>query len=138
MKVGQQAERTCCPQGLQNWNARLRPHPANALADRIRYDNEVFNRFSTLNTPRWKRLVFRIDGWGPWHRSRRTSVASLASLVAILDIALVGSLGTVATGTTSASPTFGQSTTAGNLLIAWVTGQVNGGTNPIVVTGASG
>lgn len=25
------------------------------------------DRFSTLNTPRWKRLVFRIDGWGPWH-----------------------------------------------------------------------
>lgn len=33
--------------------------------------------------------------------------------------ALVGSLGTVATGSGSASPAFAQSTTAGNLLIAW-------------------
>lgn len=39
----------------------------NAEAARVRYENEVFNRFSTLNTPRWKRLLFRIDGWGPWH-----------------------------------------------------------------------
>src|SRR5881396_1735974 len=37
-----------------------------------------------------------------------------------MAIALVGSVGTAVTGTTSVSPTFGQSTTAGNLLIAWV------------------
>lgn len=24
-------------------------------------------RFDTLNTPVWKRLLFRIDGWGAWH-----------------------------------------------------------------------
>jgi hypothetical protein len=36
-----------------------------------------------------------------------------------MAVALV-KLGTVATGTTSVSPTFGQSTTAGNLLILWV------------------
>ncbi len=35
--------------------------------------------------------------------------------------ALVGSLGTFVTGTTSVSPTFGQSPTKGNLLILWMT-----------------
>lgn len=39
-----------------------------------------------------------------------------------MAIARVGSLGTVATGTSSCSPTFGQSTTAGNLLICWAVG----------------
>jgi len=38
-----------------------------------------------------------------------------------MAIALVGSIGTVATGTTTASPTFGQTTTAGNLIIAQLT-----------------
>lgn len=45
--------------------------------------------------------------------------------------ALVGSVGTVATGTTSASPTFAQATTAGNLLVAWV---VYNGSTPITST----
>jgi molecular chaperone GrpE (heat shock protein) len=40
---------------------------ANMAAERERYENEVFNRFSTLNTNIFKRLLFRIDGWGPWH-----------------------------------------------------------------------
>lgn len=26
--------------------------------------------FSTLGSPRWERLVFRIDGWGPWYQIR--------------------------------------------------------------------
>lgn len=47
-------------------------HVANHAADRERYENEVYNRFSTLNTPVWKRLVFRIDGWGPWHTVRES------------------------------------------------------------------
>lgn len=38
-----------------------------------------------------------------------------------MAFALVGSAGTVATGTGSVSPTFAQPTTAGNLLVAWVT-----------------
>lgn len=42
--------------------------------------------------------------------------------------ALVGSVGTVATGAGSATPAFAQSTTAGNLLVAWV---VNNGGNSI-------
>lgn len=41
-----------------------------------------------------------------------------------MSIALV-SLGAVATGGSSASPSFGQATTAGNLLIAWVSGAPN-------------
>ena len=40
-----------------------------------------------------------------------------------MAIALVGSAGTVATGTNSVSPTFAQSTTAGNLLICWLATQ---------------
>ena len=24
-------------------------------------------RFETLNTPVWKRILFRIDGWPAWH-----------------------------------------------------------------------
>lgn len=36
-----------------------------------------------------------------------------------MAIALVGSFGTPATGTTTATPSFAQSTTAGNLLICW-------------------
>lgn len=36
-----------------------------------------------------------------------------------MAIALVGTMGTVVTGTTSASPAFGQATTAGNFLVAW-------------------
>lgn len=40
---------------------------AEDAALRAVYENKVFNRFSTLNTPVWKRLLFRIDGWGPWH-----------------------------------------------------------------------
>ncbi len=36
-----------------------------------------------------------------------------------MAIALVGSLGAGATGTTTASPTFGQSTTAGNCCVCW-------------------
>src|SRR5438477_5453899 len=47
-----------------------------------------------------------------------------------MAIALVGSLGTPVTGTTSVSPTFGQATTAGNLLICWLIGAPNGYTLP--------
>lgn len=47
--------------------------------------------------------------------------------------ALVGSAGTVATGSGSASPAFGQATSAGNLLIAWVIAVGGGAT-----TSASG
>ena len=36
-----------------------------------------------------------------------------------MAIALVGSLGAAVTGTTTAAPSFGQSPTAGNLLVAW-------------------
>ena len=42
----------------------------NVAADKLAFENEVRNRFSTLNTPVWKRLWFRIDGWGPWHTVR--------------------------------------------------------------------
>lgn len=28
------------------------------------------DRFDTLNTPLWKRVLFRLDGWGPWHTLR--------------------------------------------------------------------
>lgn len=48
--------------------------------------------------------------------------------------ALVGSAGAVNSGTTSASPAFGQATSAGNLLIAWAAG-TTGGTTPISVSG---
>lgn len=27
-------------------------------------------RQDTLDSPRWKRLLFRADGWGPWYRLR--------------------------------------------------------------------
>ena len=33
-------------------------------ANRIR---QLEKRFDTLNTPVRKRILFRLDGWGPWH-----------------------------------------------------------------------
>jgi hypothetical protein len=45
-----------------------------------------------------------------------------------MAIALVGSLGTVAQGTTSATPAYGQTPTAGNLLVCWVSS--GSSTNP--------
>lgn len=50
-----------------------------------------------------------------------------------MSYALVGSLGSVATGT-PAAPSFGQATTAGNLLIAWIINP-NGGTISTSSTG---
>lgn len=32
---------------------------------------DLQNRFDTLNSPAWKRMLFRIDGWGPWYQVRR-------------------------------------------------------------------
>ncbi len=49
--------------------------------------------------------------------------------------ALVGSLGTVAH---SGTPTFGQSTTAGNTLIAWLCSNDGSATNPFTETGPTG
>lgn len=37
------------------------------LAGRVRRMEKLFD---TLDTPRWKRLLFRIDGWGPWYQLR--------------------------------------------------------------------
>ena len=56
--------------------------------------------------------------------------------------ALVGSAGTVASGTSSVAPSFGQATSAGNLLICWVGGlggaptTTASGWNQAVVNGA--
>lgn len=44
----------------------------NMAAERLRFEHEVSDRFSTLNTPAWKRLLFRLDGWGPWHTVRES------------------------------------------------------------------
>lgn len=52
---------------LERWR---KSHTENHIADREQYENDVFNRFSTLNSPMWKRMVFRLDGWGPWHTVR--------------------------------------------------------------------
>ena len=49
--------------------------------------------------------------------------------------ALVGSAGSVASGTASVSPSFGQATTAANLLIGWITSYGSGGA---ITTTASG
>lgn len=43
---------------------------ANQEALRLRFE-PLEDRFSTLNTPVWKRLLFRADGWGPWHTIRQ-------------------------------------------------------------------
>lgn len=50
---------------------QVRSLQVNVEADRLTFEHEVRDRFSTLNTPVWKRLLFRIDGWGPWHIVRR-------------------------------------------------------------------
>lgn len=34
------------------------------LAGHVR---DIEKRFETLNSPLWKRLLFRIDGWPAWH-----------------------------------------------------------------------
>lgn len=51
---------------LQNLRAEVDSLTVNykQLAGRVRL---MEKRFDTLNTPLWKRLLFRIDGWGPWH-----------------------------------------------------------------------
>lgn len=37
------------------------------LAGRIR---KIEKYFDTLDTPVWKRILFRLDGWGPWYQVR--------------------------------------------------------------------
>lgn len=37
----------------------------NQQADRIRL---IEKRFDTLDTPLWRRILFRIDGWPAWYR----------------------------------------------------------------------
>jgi hypothetical protein len=43
--------------------AWLRDH-----ADRLRHIEKMLD---TLDTPWWKRLLFRLDGWPPWYRVAR-------------------------------------------------------------------
>lgn len=52
---------------LESWRASEETSKA---ALQARYDQDVVSRFSTLNSPLWKRVLFRIDGWGPWHTVR--------------------------------------------------------------------
>lgn len=40
---------------------------AKQVADRLR---NIEDRLDTLSSPVWKRLMFRLDGWGPWYRLR--------------------------------------------------------------------
>src|SRR5688572_15211321 len=40
------------------------------LGEHDRRIRAMEDRFDTLNTPRWRRLLFRLDGWGPWHTLR--------------------------------------------------------------------
>lgn len=37
------------------------------LASLEQFRIDFFKRLDTLNTPVWRRFLFRIDGWGPWH-----------------------------------------------------------------------
>lgn len=41
----------------------------NQEADRLRLEH-IEDFFRTADTPLWKRIVFRLDGWGPWFRIR--------------------------------------------------------------------
>lgn len=36
-----------------------------ALEQRIRF---LEKQIDTLGTPLWRRVLFRLDGWGPWYR----------------------------------------------------------------------
>lgn len=41
----------------------LMPHVLTRLEELERIQSDHAQRFDTLQTPLWKRLVFRIDGW---------------------------------------------------------------------------
>lgn len=55
---------------LEDLEARITSLEANVHGDLAHRLRRVEDRFDTLNTPVWKRIVFRADGWGPWHTLR--------------------------------------------------------------------
>jgi hypothetical protein len=48
----------------------LLPATQNRVAA-LEYRVRVLEKYlDTLGTPLWRRILFRLDGWGPWYRMR--------------------------------------------------------------------